>query len=341
MLRFGAAMNESKSYARSFVRSRLSVSARLFPILLASVLTVFAGCSKENVRGVTPLTGTDRIFDTRQARFVGRAALFTQLADADFVLLGETHDNPHHHRLQNEVLEGLAERKRRPAVAFEMIPSDRQADIDAFLSTRPEDIGKLGDVIAWEKSGWPDWGMYAPLVTTAVENAFPVVAADVPRNLLQRVRHEGFAALPPERQKELGLDTPLTPELAQALEDEIRDAHCGYATPAMLDRMLPVQRLRDAWLAERLVAGAADDGAVLIAGKGHTRTDRAVPAVLARMRPQAAIIAVGFVEATDELDETRLAELPWDYVWLTEAGNTEDPCERFRESLEKMKRSKG
>src|SRR3546814_14510894 len=43
--------------------------------------------------------------------------------------------------------------------------------------------------------------------------------------------------------------------------------------------MLKVQRLWDAWMADSMLAAAADgaEGAVLIAGSGHVREDRAVP----------------------------------------------------------------
>ena len=38
-----------------------------------------------------------------------------RLARAEFVLLGEKHDNPDHHRLQAEVLRGLTDRCPPPA----------------------------------------------------------------------------------------------------------------------------------------------------------------------------------------------------------------------------------
>src|SRR5687768_4939373 len=65
-----------------------------------------------------PLTG--RIWDVASGEFIDRPTLIMRLARAEFVLLGEKHDNPDHHRLQAEVVRGLIAAGRRPAVGFEM-----------------------------------------------------------------------------------------------------------------------------------------------------------------------------------------------------------------------------
>ena len=66
-----------------------------------------------------PLVG--RLYAPMDARFLSEADALDRLAEARYVLLGEKHDNPDHHRLQARFVEGLIERGRRPAVAFEMI----------------------------------------------------------------------------------------------------------------------------------------------------------------------------------------------------------------------------
>ena len=49
-----------------------------------------------------PLTG--RIWNVDAARFIERAELFAALAPADFILLGETPDDPDHHLLPAEIV---------------------------------------------------------------------------------------------------------------------------------------------------------------------------------------------------------------------------------------------
>jgi uncharacterized iron-regulated protein len=100
--------------------------------------------------------------------------------------------------------------------------------------------------------------------------------------------------------------------------------------------MVTAQRARDAQMAERLLA-AARDGAVLIAGAGHVRTDRGVPAYLAGRVPAGGIASVAFVEvATDRTAPGDYAErfgaarLPFDFVWFTTRADDGDPCARMR-----------
>lgn len=53
------------------------------------------------------------------------------LAKARFVLLGEIHANSDHHLIQALLVEALVKKGgRRPAVVFEMISPDQQADLD-------------------------------------------------------------------------------------------------------------------------------------------------------------------------------------------------------------------
>ena len=46
-------------------------------------------------------------------------------AARDFVLLGEKHDNPDHHRLQAWMIDALVARGRRPAIAMEMLDAEQ------------------------------------------------------------------------------------------------------------------------------------------------------------------------------------------------------------------------
>src|SRR5215475_6430614 len=65
-----------------------------------------------------PVVG--RIWDTAAGEFIDRDALVDRLRRGRFVLLGEKHDNPDHHRLQTWLLRALVVAGRRPAVGFEM-----------------------------------------------------------------------------------------------------------------------------------------------------------------------------------------------------------------------------
>ena len=85
-------------------------------------------------------------------------------------------------------------------------------------------------------------------------------------------------------------------------------------------------------------------GAVLIAGAGHARSDRAVPFHLRRMAPGRAIISLAFLDVSTGADAATAyaapfggETLPFDYVWFTPRVDIRDACERFEEQLKKMR----
>src|SRR5512142_434268 len=102
-----------------------------------------------------PLAG--RIWDVRGGRFVDEAALDDALAAAPFVLLGETHDNPDHHLLQARLVRAVTAAGRRPALVFEMLKNDQQAQVDEAVARDPRDPDALARAVDWKHGGWPDF----------------------------------------------------------------------------------------------------------------------------------------------------------------------------------------
>ncbi len=74
-----------------------------------------------------------RIWSVREKRFLKPLELRDRLALTDFVLLGETHDNPDHHRLQAWLISAIVGYDRRPAVVMEMISLDQADKLEAYL----------------------------------------------------------------------------------------------------------------------------------------------------------------------------------------------------------------
>lgn len=317
-------------------------------LLLAALLALATGCVpalgpvREATRGRDhPLAG--RIWDVAGRRFIDQPALLERLARARFVILGEKHDNPEHHRLQALIVRALAAAPRRPVVGFEMLTLDQAPALARHLARAPRDAAGIGDAVEWEKTGWPDWKLYQPIAEAALAEGLPIVATNLPRRTLEAMRAQGLEALEPVLVRRVGLDQPLDPETREAMAADIRESHCGYAPEAALDRMIAVQRARDAHMADRLAAAADGRGGVLIAGAGHARKDWAVPAFLARLVPGAGVASVAFLEVDDDrpAPETYAARfqnrLPYDYVWFTARLDDEDPCEKFRKSLQRLR----
>ena len=256
------------------------------------------------------------------------------LAEADFALLGETHDNPDHHAIQAALVEAMAAAGRRPAIVFEMIPTSLQAEIDAFLASDDPDPAGFGAAVRWEERGWPAWEMYRPILEAALRHDLPVRAGDIDRDVLRRVSREGSSALAPELVARYGLDRDLEPARSEMLLRAIDEGHCGLMPAAALEPMIGVQRARDGALADALVQAreAGADGAVLIAGSGHTRKDYGVGYLLPLLVPGASIVSV---EAVEALAGQEPAPDAHDFAIVTPRQQREDQCEKLRQALRK------
>lgn len=287
-----------------------------------------------------PLAG--RIIRLADDNAVDPAQLVGDATGAAFVLLGEKHDNPDHHRLQAWMIEAMSRSGRRPAVAMEMLSVDQAPALARYLGNAHADAAGLGAAVGWQAQGWPDWAIYEPIAEAALRARLPIVVADLAKAAQRSIGRDGLGSLPGDATARLQLMTDYDPHQAASLARELRESHCGHVPEGALQGMAAVQRARDAHMAAAMIDAAARpdvDGAVLIAGAGHVRRDRGVPWHLARMAPGRRMLTIAF----REVDDARTVASQYagagvfDYVWFTPRLNDEDPCERFKEQLRRMR----
>ena len=323
-------------------------ATNLLVLLVGYVACVLAGCSATSWKSPLgrnhPLAG--RIWDVSSDRFIDGETLVERLARADFVLLGERHDNPDHHMLQAQVLRSLIAVGRRPAVAFEMLGLDDASIIAGHLAAAPNDAAGLGRAVNWNQRGWPDWAMYQPIADAALQAKLRIVATNLPLATARRMIRDGLAALEPPVVRELDLDRPPPEPVFARMAADIRDAHCGYAPEKSLKPMVDVQRARDAQMAHSLIAAGDPGGAILVAGAGHVRADYGIPVYIRAKAPDKRVISIAFVEVDKQKTNPQSyalpypdGRLPFDYVWFTPRIDDEDPCEKFKSQFDRMKKA--
>lgn len=273
-----------------------------------------------------PLVGV--VWDVTNARPVERGEMLRQLESADFVLLGEKHDNPDHHRLQAAELQAAARVDDKPRVVWELLPKN-QAD-------------------------WPAWEDYAPIHDAAV-----TLGLGMEGTSLSRAEVHALVRDPDRLRAELA-SAPALPDAALvSLDEELKADHCGHLPAKMVAAMELAQRLKDATMASRM---SASPRAVLIAGNGHVRTDRGVPFYLRAAGARGAsgasgasgmstkpgapgtpsplrakIVSVAHLEVESSMTRPEAyaavlhaEKLPFDYVIFTPRATDEDPCEAFK-----------
>lgn len=282
-------------------------------------LSLALACTSPVVEGPGPIVGPGG------AR-PGEAGLVEALGDAAVVVLGEIHDNPVHHARQARLVEALEPR----GLAFEMVPEGSEEGIAVFRA-QGGPPGEVGPAIGWERLGWPDWELYAPIFQAAP--AAYVAGGAPPRAKVRLAARRGAAAAWGAGAGEIGLDRALDSETRHRLENDMIAAHCELIPRPAARAMIEAQRFKDARLAEAALRALERGGApvALITGNGHARTDLGVPAYVRRLAPDLEVVSVGMIELPAGTDPVAAARaLPYDYVWFSAPRERGDPCEELR-----------
>jgi uncharacterized iron-regulated protein len=294
--------------------------------ILACLLLAFAaGCTAPLPEARLPeAPGT---IVARDGRVVSADELVAALSEVPLVVLGEVHDNPVHHARQAWTVGRL----KPGGLAFEMVPSASEEGIQVFREQGGAP-GAIGPAIGWDRLGWPDWTLYAPIFEAAPD-AY-VAGGGVSRADIRQAMASGAAGAYGTGARRLGLDQPLDPATRGEIEDEMIASHCNKLPRSVAEDMVEAQRLRDARFAAamaRAFANGQGRAAVLITGNGHARTDRGVPAYLRLVAPELPVLSVGMVELDAGEDPVAAASgLPFDFVWFSGRTEREDPCAAFK-----------
>lgn len=231
--------------------------------------------------------------------------------DADFVILGEIHDNPTHHRVQAEYVSRLNPK----AVVFEMLLPE---EADSLQKVERSVTAMQAAVTEFQWSNLPD---YAEIL----EQSDVIVGAALPRDRVRAAFHDGAARVFGEGATRIGLGDVLPPAELQKRKQGQFEAHCEAMPLDMMGGMVEAQRLRDAHFARVLVEAAQTYGrpVVLITGNGHARRDWGVPRYVSRLMPEATIFALG-------QSEEGSIRGTFDLVLDAEPIKRPDPCAAFR-----------
>ncbi|TVQ52022.1 MAG: hypothetical protein EA355_15860 [Rhodobacteraceae bacterium] len=318
---------------------------RWTPLAFAAALAISSMAQTVSAGPVLPITKASdhplagQVIKTATGRALDPAGLLAALAGADVVVLGEVHDNAEHHMAQAWLVSELAP----AALAFEMIPRGMEGVLER-LRAEGAPLAVIGAALEWESRGWPDWGLYAPILAAAPDA--PITGGELGREASALAMREGAEAA---ARRGIGaaarlyrLDRPFDSETQAAAVAQQVAAHCDAIPEHVGERMVEAQRLRDAAFADAVLRARAlgEDGLVaLIAGSGHARIDRGAPLFLNKARPDLSVVSLAMVEAREGAYDWRgYAQGPgdaapvFDFVWFTAPAVREDPCEAFLRS---------
>ena len=148
--------------------------------------------------------------------------ILAEMAQRPIVLLGESHDNPEHHRWQLHTLAALYAHHPNIVIGFEMFPRRVQSALDAWVAGE-HDIESFLDAAKWRDVWGFDEGLYLPLFHFARQNRLAMVALNVERQLVARVGREGWAAIPKAERE--GVSDPAA--ASDAYRDSLAQVYIG------------------------------------------------------------------------------------------------------------------
>jgi uncharacterized iron-regulated protein len=215
-------------------------------------------------------------------------------AIADFakrgvVLLGESHDEPEHHRWQLHTMAALFCHRPDMVIGFEMFPRRTQPVLDRWSN------GELDETSFLREVDWPQiWGiaeaLYLPLFHFARMHRLPMLALNVDRATNRRVAALGLASVPGTEREGVGDPAPASSSYrARLFEWFKRHPAAAQDTRAALERFERFVRAQLFWdraMAEAIAGARCDERHPLvigIMGSGHVEYGEGVPHQLAAL----------------------------------------------------------
>lgn len=152
-------------------------------ILLAAL--ALGACSQTPVK--TSAGNIDKlgsITDLHSGATLTPEQLLTRLAQQPRVILGEKHDNPYHHQIEQWLVQQLPLRRPQGSVLMEMINPNQQAQVDKVKRWLQSDPtvrdGRVAELIAWQP-GWK-WELYGGVTMAAMRAPYPLWSANLDRS---------------------------------------------------------------------------------------------------------------------------------------------------------------
>lgn len=292
-----------------------------FSLMFCIALSSFAAQAQDTLPAQHPLFG--KIVNA-QAGFVTEQRAFDLVRQHRYVFVGEKHDNPEHHQLEQRLIQERFKTQKQTQqgrVVFEMLDSSHDA---AIAKLQPTDtLEQMKTTLNWPAKGGWDWAAYSLSFQEALKNS-ALAAGNIDRPFITSVYKNGeknFVDVP-------RFSTALNPPepLKSYLLDQIFASHCGMQSRETLTPMLHIQLAKDASMASAMAETSA---AMLIAGGEHVRAETGAPWHLRKKIADAEVMVIQIVEVqAGNVDVPSYIKRAGnaDLYWFTGATEAKDYC---------------
>lgn len=212
--------------------------------------------------------------------------ILKELAKANVIYLGETHDNPADHAAKLEIIQLMA-KNQKIAIAMEMFQRPYQSVLDEYLRGNLTEAELIEQTEYQTRWGFP-WEFYAPILRFAQENQIPVLAVNVPNEITRQVARQGLESLSEDQKKfippfsEIRTDNSEYRQLIREVYDAI---HQNHGSSDNFENFFLAQVLWDETMAEAIAnfhQANPDYQIIVLAGKGHVVYGYGIPSRVLR-----------------------------------------------------------
>ncbi|MBW4521964.1 MAG: ChaN family lipoprotein [Scytolyngbya sp. HA4215-MV1] len=271
-------------------------------------------------------------FNLQVQRYDRPDIVLQQLAQANVVYLGETHDSLADHQAQLAIIQALHQRHPQLAIALEMFQRPYQAVLDRYLAGKLTET-ELQQQSQYEKRWGFPWENYAPILRYAKTYQIPLVALNTPTEVTRKVARQGWASLtladkqfiPPI--SEIRTDNSAYRQLMRTIYDDI---HGEMGNSQNFERFFLAQVLWDETMAERIAQfwqTTSQTQIVVLVGQGHVMYGYGIPDRVTRRltsrspKPHPTFQQkIVLLNPSDEVKTTEKATIA-DYFWYSMPPN--------------------
>jgi len=129
------------------------------------------------------------------------------VAGKKIVYVGETHNRFSHHVVQLEIIKNLHRKGRKLAIGMEMFQRPVQEILDDYVAGKVDERDFLKKSEYFRRWGF-DYNLYRPILQFARSEHIPVVALNIPKEIVDKVARSGLESLTGEEKKDVptGMD---------------------------------------------------------------------------------------------------------------------------------------
>lgn len=204
--------------------------------------------------------------------------IIDRLLDKKIIYVGEQHDRYEHHLIQLEVIKVLREKGYDIAIGMEMFIHKNQKALDDYIDGKIDEQDFLRQSQYFKTWGF-DYVLYRDILNFARDNRIPVIALNIPREIVNKVGRSGIESLSEDEKKELPSEMDMTDEEYKKRLKETFEKHEG-SEGRDFENFYQSQIIWDEVMAQRIDEYIRENPSkkiVIIVGGGHLTYSSGIP----------------------------------------------------------------